>query len=161
MMFWVETLNDLTKYCSCQGGWVHLQIINAYVEGINPLEVYMTPEDGNRCLVYRLARGRPYPNSHYKEFMFSPWGHVRIEVFGGEITIAGVSDVLSPRYKATGRHIHGCPFGNEEDWAADTKEHMLEELQQLQSDDDVKEKEKKEKDKEWSNLLSKNKLESF
>lgn len=122
MMFWVEKLNDTTKYCCCQGGWMHMQIINAIVEGIQ-LDVYMTPDDGNRCLVYRLARGRPLPNANFKEFMFSPWGHVRIEVFGGEITIAGVSDVTIKKHKATGRHIQGCPFGNEEDWGS-TKEKL-------------------------------------
>jgi hypothetical protein len=116
-MFWVDTLRDEHRYCICQGAFTAFQIVHAKVDK-NNLMVFMTAEDGNRCLIYQLKKGWCVPA--IKEFNFSHWEHVKIEVVGGEITMAGTSDDdAEHRFRASTHFKSDCPFGSEEDWVRD------------------------------------------
>lgn len=117
-MFWAETITENHKYCVCQAAWNFMKIanINAYK---NLLEIYITPEDGNRCCVYKQKKGS-YVQQLF-EFKFHSWEHVKIEVIGGEITLYGYSDEEGTRHKATNHFTSGCPFGDETDWSRPEK----------------------------------------
>ena len=112
-MFWAETLTEDHRYCTCQGAWISMRIINAQVDK-KVLEVYMIPEDGTRNLVLSLRKGRNMP--YFEELRFAAWDHVKIEVFDGEITMVGLSEDGIHRYRASNRFTPNCPFGGEEDW---------------------------------------------
>lgn len=113
-MFWSDTLNDITQYCSCHGRWTAFQIVSGHVNR-NVLEVFMTPEFGKRCLVYRLKRGCD-DSPCETIFNTTPWEHVKIEVVGGEITLVGTSDNEDQqRCSATQKYSEICVFYNFKD----------------------------------------------
>lgn len=112
-MFWVDSLGEDHCYCICQSAWQTMEIVYANIHK-NFIEIYITPEDGNRCCVYKHRKTLNPPT--IKEFRFDGWEHAKIEVIGGEITMMGTSDDEKPRYKSSIHFTGGCPFGNEEDW---------------------------------------------
>lgn len=112
-MFWVDTLSEDYKYCTCQSAWKSMSVVYANVYK-NLLEIYIAPEDGTRCCVFKQKKSGSL-SPRYLEFNFDKWEHVKIEVVGGEITLLGVSDDEGERHKACIRFTSGCSFGNEED----------------------------------------------
>lgn len=110
-MFWCETLKDDNKYCICNASWKTMKIIHDNAIK-NFVEVYMTAEDGSKCLVHRTKRGSA-PTSH--ELSFSPWQHVKIEVLGGTVTVVGTCEIDARKHIASNNFIIGCPFDSFDD----------------------------------------------
>lgn len=111
-MFWCEKLEaNNNYYCTCQTAWLKWQIVHEYIS-TNVLEVYMTPENGMKCLIYRSKRG--VEHIRQTEFTFSGWQHVKVEVIGGNITIAGSCDADMKKNNESPNKINMCPFINVE-----------------------------------------------
>lgn len=120
IMFWTETLKEGQCYCTCFASWKSIRF--SYLQIDEPtLKIYMTPDDGRRCLVYNIIRGSYNSILSKLQHQFNSWQHVRIEVIGGEITLIGTvdDDDQKQKYAAGDRYIQQCPFGTEEEWRSE------------------------------------------
>lgn len=110
-MFWIDTIKDSHKFCTCQEAWSNLKILNATVStSTSLLEVYATPEDGNMCLLLRLRNGESVPTS-LNEMNFKPHQHIKIEIYGGEVTIIGQVYDGAEKHRNRDAFPFNCPFG--------------------------------------------------
>lgn len=113
-MFWIDTIWDESHFCTCNNGWLTFKFIHANVR-CDILKVYITAEDGKRCIALTLARGQQIP-PHLDEFRITFREHVKIEVKGGEVTIVGwLKDGTEKRISGN-FFPRECPFAGEEEW---------------------------------------------
>lgn len=111
-MFYIQEIHEGDVYCICKGQWKNFVItdIDIFHE---QLKVFITPDDGLRCLLLRMDRGAVKPCNIMKtNFSFALRQHVKIEVQGGKICIAGVSYDGLRRVVSINKFTEECPFGD-------------------------------------------------
>jgi hypothetical protein len=108
-MYWIDEIYEYRNYCVCMTSWNNFYIVRAVVSSEqNILTVYFKPEKGDRVTLFKLRNQEPFPsNLHLQPFEFTNCNHLRIEVYGGSITISGDVPQAPPmRYE---NFLPNCP----------------------------------------------------
>lgn len=114
MTFWVETIKHGYKYCICEHKWKNIKVVN-YKIFHDFLEIYLTPERGERVVLYKIRNGESFLLNNMTIGPFD-WQHIKIEVYGGDISICGVVRSSNPK-KIPNHFATNCPFADpDDDW---------------------------------------------
>jgi len=114
MMFWADNILHGYKYCICGRKWSSFKIIDWKIFH-EFLEIYLTPEGGEKTSVLKIRNGELIS----KKFEISnlDWQHLKIEVYGGDISIIGkIRDASNKRRQMPNHFNIDCPFAEEDDW---------------------------------------------
>lgn len=115
-MFWAEEIRHGNRYCVCKRKWRFIKIKHIKIFHDN-LEIFVTPEGGERVLLLKLRNGESLSNYLVNIIEDLNWQHVKIEVYGGEITIGGsIMHTTDKIYFKKDKLPNECPFAEEEDW---------------------------------------------
>lgn len=108
-MYWIDEIYEQRNYCVCMTSWTKFYIVRAVVSSEqNILSVYFKPEKGDRVTLFKLRNQEPFPSNLYLQpFEFTNCNHLRIEVYGGSITISG--DVPQAPPMRVENFLSNCP----------------------------------------------------
>lgn len=115
-MFWVDNIKHGHKYCVCGLMWKTIKIVN-YKIFHDFLEIYLTPSGGEKVCILKIRNGESNTNAlNHMMISLSVWQHIKIEVYGGDISIMGKTNFGETPINIPDHFATNCPFELEEDW---------------------------------------------